>query len=153
MRYLKFISSCTTRAGGAVILMMLAAGAPVADTHPPLREVKEIDDRMFAIALAIEISDRCGSIAPRTVQGLLKLNSLRSVAKRMGYSDKEIRAYVRSDAEKARLRKRGEDYVQSQGLDPTSDADLCTLGRTEIGKCAQSKESKCSLTGSLLKEK
>jgi len=116
----------------AVMAVPMAAAA-----KPALRDVKEIDDRMLWVALAIEISDRCESISPRTLKGLAYLYSLKNRAEALGYTEAEIKAYVDSDAEKARMRKRGEAYVRAQGLDPDSDADLCTLGKREIGKGSQ----------------
>lgn len=117
----------------------------IAAAKTPLREVREIDDKMLWVALALEISDRCEVIAPRTLRGLGYLWDLKSEASKLGYSDEEIRAYVRSDAEKARMRQRGEAYVRAKGLDPESDADLCTLGRQEMEKGSQ--------IGAFLKEK
>lgn len=121
-----------------VLSVGLTAGLTQAATaRPPLRDVPQIDNQMLWVALAIEISDRCDSIAPRTLRGLNYLWSIRSQANDLGYSDDEIRTYVKSDAEKARIRARGEAYVRSQGLDPADAADLCQLGRQEIQKRSQ----------------
>ncbi len=118
--------------------LILSAGmANAAAALPPLRDVSEIDDNMLWVALAIEISDRCDSIAPRTLKGLNFLWQLKSRASDLGYSDDQIRAYVDSDAEKDRIRDRGEAYVRAKGLNPDSAADLCTLGRDEIQKGSQ----------------
>jgi hypothetical protein len=113
--------------------------APVAaaSSLPPLRDVPEIDDNMLWVALAIEISDRCDSLAPRTLRGLNYLWNLKARASDMGYSDRDIRAYVDSDAEKDRMRARGEAYIRAHGLDTARDADLCRLGRDEIQKGSQ----------------
>ncbi|WP_373050246.1 DUF5333 domain-containing protein [Thalassovita aquimarina] len=102
-----------------------------------LRDVPQIDDNMLWVAIAIEISDKCDEIKPRTLKGLLFLNSLKNEAKSMGYSDEEIRAYVKSDEEKARMRVRGEAYVKSKGLNPADTGDLCTLGHAEIARSSQ----------------
>ncbi|MFU8882924.1 MAG: DUF5333 domain-containing protein [Rhodobacterales bacterium] len=110
---------------------MAAAG------KPPLRDVPQIDDRMLWVAIAIEISDRCDSIDPRTMRGLNYLWSLRSDARELGYSTAEIRAYVDSKAEKDRMRARGEAYLRARGLDPDNNADLCKLGQAEIAKSSQ----------------
>lgn len=116
--------------------MMLAAPAMAAG-KPALRDVAQIDDRMLWVAIAIEISDRCDSIDPRTMRGLTYLWDIRSTAQQLGYSHDEIKAYVDSETEKARMRERGEAYVRAQGLNPDNDADLCTLGQAEIAKGSQ----------------
>lgn len=122
----------------ALILSMTAAvtaGAAMAKT--PLRDVSEIDDNMLWVALAIEISDQCDAIAPRTLKGLAFLSDLQSKAKSMGYSNDEIKAYVGSQDEKNRIRQRGESYVRAKGLNPKDSQDLCTLGRHEMSKSSQ----------------
>ncbi|MFD1509005.1 DUF5333 domain-containing protein [Lacimonas salitolerans] len=121
-----------------VLAVGLSGGlAQAATAQPPLRDVPQIDNQMLWVALAIEISERCDSIAPRTLRGLNYLWSIRSQASDLGYSDAQIRDYVKSDAEKARIRARGEAYVRNHGLDPAKDADLCQLGRDEIQKSSQ----------------
>lgn len=108
-----------------------------AQAKPPLRDVKEIDDRMYAVGLAIEISDRCDAIEPRTLKGLAYLWDLKARASKLGYSDDEIEAYVRGEDEIERMRKRGNAYMRSLDLDPSNDQDLCTLGRAEIERGSQ----------------
>jgi hypothetical protein len=71
------------------------------------------------------------------MRGLNYLWSIRSRAQALGYSTSEIKTYVDSDAEKARMRARGEAYVRDHGLNPRKDADLCKLGQAEIAKGSQ----------------
>lgn len=118
-----------------VILALTLAGA--AHARPALRDVPEIDNNMLWVAMAIEISDNCDDIAPRTLKGLFFLSSLKNKAQAMGYSNEEIRTYVKSDAEKARMRKRGEAYMKARGLDPADTGDLCKLGDAEIARGSQ----------------
>lgn len=124
----------TTLTTAAVLSLGLtySAGAKAA-----LRDVPEIDDNMLWVAIAIEISDKCDEIKPRTIRGLFFLNNLKQRALSMGYSDEEIQAYVKSDEEKARMRERGEAYMKSKGLDPADIGDLCTLGHAEIARNSQ----------------
>ena len=124
-------------------LGLATAAVTAAAAKAPLREVAEIDDKMFSVALAVEISDKCDEIDARTIKGVKFLWSLKSRANALGYTDAEIDAYRKSPAEKARMRTRGEAYMKSKGLNPKSAADLCTLGHAEIASG--------SLTGSLLK--
>ncbi|MEX0311253.1 MAG: DUF5333 family protein, partial [Tateyamaria sp.] len=50
----------------------------------------------------------------------------------LGYSDKEIRAYVDSDAEKDRMRAKGEAYLAQHGVSYDNPNSFCTLGQREI---------------------
>jgi hypothetical protein len=113
----------------AAMIMVPLAGAANAKS---LRDEPTIDGPMLSVAIAIEVSDKCPSIDARKIKGLNYLWGLKSAAKKLGYSDAQIKAYVESDAEKARMRKLGESYVRSKGLNPASVADLCTLGSNEI---------------------
>jgi hypothetical protein len=110
-----------------------------------LRDEPTIDRPMLSVALAIEISEKCSSIDARKLKGLNYLWGLKNAAKSLGYSDSEITSYVESDAEKSRIRSLGEAYVRQAGLNPTSAADLCTLGLKEIAAN--------TLTGSLLRKR
>ena len=121
----------------AGMLALVLATPAMAAGKPALRDLPQIDDRMLWVAIALEISDRCETIDPRTMRGLSYLWNIRAEAQKLGYSNAEIKAYVDSDAEKARMRARGEDYVRAQGLNPENDADLCKLGQAEIAKGSQ----------------
>ena len=135
-----------SRTGSALLLALLASAGPVSVAQaengttrslPPLREVPQIDDNILWVAMAIEISDHCDSIAPRTLRGLAFLWKLKGEASDMGYTDAQIEAYVESKDEKARMRRRGDAYMRARGLNPESEADLCTLGHDEIERGSQ----------------
>ncbi|PTQ72555.1 DUF5333 domain-containing protein [Celeribacter persicus] len=111
-----------------------AAGAAAAAELPPLREVREIDQNMLWAGLAIEVADECPTIEVRKLKGLSFLWGLKHKASSMGYSDDQIRAYVDSDAEEARIRRLGEDYIRRAGFDPKTPEGLCAFGAGEIAK-------------------
>lgn len=135
---MRMIRSGTNMMMVCAVALGLGLGLPaMAAGKPNLRDLPEIDDRMLWVAMAIEISDRCPTIEPRTLRGLNYLWSIRSQAQALGYTTSEIKAYVDSEAEKARMRARGEAYVRAQGLDPSNTADLCKLGQAEIAKGSQ----------------
>lgn len=117
--------------------LILGLTAGVATAKAPLRDVPSIDNPMFSVAMAIEISDKCPSIKPRTLKGLNFLVGLANKAKAMGYSKAEIDEYRKSEAEKARMRTKGEAYMRDKGLDPTSTQDLCKLGQMEMAANSQ----------------
>lgn len=117
-----------------LLLSFALISGTAASAKPQLHEVSEIDDAMLWVALAIEISDKCDEIQPRTLKGLSVLYGLKRRAQNLGYTNAEIKAYVKSPAEKARMRQRGEKYVRSRGLDPSDPAALCGLGHAEINR-------------------
>lgn len=113
------------------VLSVLAIPA-TADAKPPLREVKEVDDELYYIAIANEISDYCPSISGRRLKAIGVMWGLKSKANSLGYSDGEIRAYVESDAEKDRMRAKGESYLAANGVSYDNPISFCTLGQAEI---------------------
>ena len=127
----------------ALVATALTASAVAA--KPALKDVKEIDDKMMLVGLALEVSEQCSSISARKVKGISYLWSVKNRANDLGYTDEEIDAYRKSKANKARIRARAEDYVKSKGLNPKSAADLCKFGKAEIASG--------SVIGSLLRAK
>ncbi|WP_298912798.1 DUF5333 domain-containing protein [uncultured Roseobacter sp.] len=131
-----------------MIMTMVTAGAVfvtgVAAANPPLREVKSIDDGLFAIGLADQIRKNCPVISARIFRALGALQDLNAQAEALGYTKKEIDAHVDSDVEKDRLRARAADYMAAQGL-KVDEAGYCALGKAEIARN--------STIGVLLREK
>lgn len=114
-----------------IALSVLAFPAAV-EAKPPLREVKEIDEELYYIAIANEISEFCPSISGRRLKAIGVMWGLKSKANKLGYSDGEIRAYVESDAEKDRMRAKGEAYLAANGVSYDNPNSFCTLGQAEI---------------------
>ncbi len=114
-----------------VAICLILAPATVA-AKPPLRDVKEIDDALYYIAIANEISEYCDTISGRRLKAIGVMWDLRSKANDLGYSDREIRAYVESDAEKDRMRAKGEAYLAQKGVSYDDPSSFCTLGQNEI---------------------
>lgn len=125
-----------TRLKSCALALFLGAAAPAvaAESRPPLGDVPEIENTLFVVALANEVGRKCDTISGRRLKGYNMLFRLRSRANQLGYSDAEIRAYVESDAEKARMRAKGESYLESQGVDVDKPETFCAFGRAEIAK-------------------
>ena len=117
----------------ALIAVLTCAAVP-ASAKPHLRDVPEIENGLFAVAIADEIRDNCGSISARMVRALGTLQGLKSRANSIGYSDSEIRAYIESDTEKARMRKKGEAFLRQNGVSYSNPETFCAFGRKEIAK-------------------
>lgn len=107
--------------------------APVL-AKPSLRDVPEIENGLFAVALADEVRDNCDGISARIVKALGVLRGLKAQANALGYSDDEIRNYIESDAEKTRMRKKGKAYLRQNGVSYTKPETFCAFGRKEIAK-------------------
>ena len=60
------------------------SGAASAQT--PLKDVEFVREGIISLGMAIELSDKCGSISPSRVRGINFLYSLRNHAFDLGYS-------------------------------------------------------------------
>ncbi|MCF6430098.1 DUF5333 domain-containing protein [Leisingera sp. MMG026] len=118
----------------AVALSAFVALPVSALAKPSLRDVAEIEAPLFAVAMAKEVSDHCDRLAPRYFKGLGELRRLKARANALGYTDTEIRAYIDSDAEKARMRAKGERLLAQNGVFYEQPETFCAYGRAEIEK-------------------
>ena len=118
----------------AATLTLVLALPVAALAKPSLRDVPEIEDPLFAVAVAKEVADHCDSIAPRYFKGLGELRRLKSRANALGYSDAEICEYIEYDDEKARMRAKGERLLAQNGVSYGEPETFCAYGRAEIEK-------------------
>lgn len=133
------------RLAALAMALMVTAGAGAASALPPLSQHSEINEGLLAIGIADEVRKRCDRIAPRYVAAFNYLRSLQRKAGDLGYSDAEIDNYVNSDAEKAKMRARGEAVLAAAGVRKDTPDTYCTYGLAEI--------KKGSLIGSFLRAK
>ena len=129
------------------LAVVLCTAFPVASANAKqsLRDIPEIENIIFAAAVAHEVSEKCPGIKARKVKALGMAWRLRSRANALGYSDSEIRDYVESKTEKARMRTKGEKYLRANGVDYTKTETFCVFGHAEIAKS--------SAVGALLRAK
>lgn len=118
----------------AAASVFLTASVAAGEARPSLRDVPEIENPLFAVAVASEVADQCDSIAARTLVGLNELYRIKGRANALGYSDKEIRAYIKSDQEKSRMRAKGERLLTQKGVKLDQPETFCTYGLAEIEK-------------------
>lgn len=121
----------------SVCLCCLITVGSAASANPPLRDVKEIDEPLYWALVAYEISEVCDGLEPRKLKAVSDGWGLIRKARALGYSDDEIRAFMRSDDEKARMRKRGEAYFDHKGVSYDDPETFCALGRAEIERNSQ----------------
>ncbi len=115
-----------------LLSVCLATMASASAAKPPLRDVAEVDNGLLWIGIADEIRKQCGHIDGRVVKAVNEMYRLRARANSLGYSDDEIRAYVNSQAEKDRMRAKGEAYLAAKGVSFGNPDSFCSLGRKEI---------------------
>lgn len=97
-----------------------------------LKDVAKVRDGIIFVGMAYEISEKCDSINARLFRGLGYLQSLRSHARDLGYSEAEIDAYINDEAEKDRLEGIARAQLAQLGVVPGQEASYCAVGRAQM---------------------
>ena len=117
----------------AAFLAAALAAAPVTATPlPPLIEDSHVTGEFVAAAVGDEIRKNCPTISARVFVVLGRINELGRYARDRGYSDAEIDAFRKSEANKAELDRRRDAYLAGNGVVAGDAESYCRLGRREI---------------------
>jgi hypothetical protein len=138
-----FMSKIWFGAVAALAFLSLPAMAS-ADGKVPLPEEAHINAQLIAAAEGDMIRNNCPSIEARMLVVLDKMWALKSYAERQGYTEAEVKAFLKDKEQKARVKGAAAAYLASQGAVEGDAESYCRVGRAEIAKG--------SLLGSLLKE-
>ena len=117
------------------MMAVLAAGQAAA--KPSLRDVRVVEDGLFAIVVADKIRSECGSISARMLRAYAELRRLYEYARAQGYSEAEIDAYVNADAEQKRMDAKRDAYLTQVGVVQSDPETYCAAGRAEIDKSSR----------------
>lgn len=122
----------------AAVLLALPAAAKV-----PLNQNQHITDSLVAGRIADVIRNNCSSIAGRLVLAYSKLEELKQYAIDQGYTEAEVKAFLKNGAEKTRLKGIAAAYLAQAGAVEGDEESYCKVGRAEIANG--------TLAGSLLR--
>lgn len=121
----------------AATLVVPTLAEPAIAERVPLSQQTAISDGLIAAAIAYEIGERCANVSTRLVRGLSFLASLRSEARRLGYSAAEIDAYMRDRAEKTRLEAAAWERFAALGGNRADSATFCAVARSQMAAGTQ----------------
>lgn len=114
----------------ATLGVVMAAGNLSA--KPALRDVQHITEGLITVGIAYEISETCSSINARFFRGISYLNSLKSHARGLGYTDAEIDAYTDDKAEQNRLEGIARARLFNLGAISGQPETYCAVGRAQM---------------------
>ena len=131
---------------GAVIATAFLSLPAVAsaDGKVPLPEEAHINEQLIAAAEGDLIRNTCPTIYARDLVVAIKLLQLKYYAEDKGYTEAEVKAFLKDHGQKARVKGAAADYLASAGAVEGDSESYCRVGRDEIAKD--------TLLGSLLKE-
>lgn len=119
------------------LALVLALASPVAAERVPLGQQPEITGGLVAVAIAYEIGEQCTLLSARMFRGLGYLNSLRSRARRLGYSAAEVQQFMDDRSEKRRLEALAWDQFAALGGQRDQPESFCAVGQAQIAADTQ----------------
>lgn len=131
-----------TRLLSSLCLAAALAAAPAYATEP-LNQNAHITDSLVAAKVGDTIRKTCPSISARMFTVLMKMNDLEAFARAQGYTEAEVKAFLKDKTEKARINGLAETYLKQAGVVEGDVESYCQAGRDEIANG--------TLAGSLLK--
>ena len=131
--------------GGVVASVVMAlAVAASAEAKVPLPDEPHINEQLIAAAEGDLIRNNCPAISARMFVVFDKMLQLKSYAEGKGYTEAEVKLFLKDKEQKARVKGAAAAYLASAGAVEGDGESYCSVGRAEIAKS--------TLLGSLLKE-
>lgn len=116
-----------------VACFAMMAGQAAADSKlMPISEVTEINKPLTAAAVAYEIEQGCPTIERRAIRVAIEGWKVAVRAQELGYTRRQIKAFVRSDEHKARLQQTASTIIAGTGVDTGDQTELCAFGEAQI---------------------
>ncbi|MBQ2260455.1 MAG: DUF5333 domain-containing protein [Loktanella sp.] len=117
----------------AMMVMLAAVGvAGNLSAQSSLKNEPAVRDGIIHVGMAYEIAEQCGDIRARTLRGIGYLQSLRTTARDLGYSDAEIDAYIDDRDEKRRLEAMAREQLAVLGAVEGQSDTYCAIGNAQI---------------------
>lgn len=123
------MSKCAATLG---ILALLTPAPLRAETAVPLNEDEHITESLVAAQTGDIIRKSCASITARFFVFYEKAAALEQYARDQGYTEDEVKAFLRDPEEKARIRGLAEAYLAAAGVVAGDEESYCVAGRAEI---------------------
>lgn len=126
----------------AALVLVLAGPALALE---PLEKEAHINDSLRAGRIGDVIRKNCPTIEARMFTVWFKIEQLKSYARKKGYAEPEVRAFLKDPAQKARIKAEADAWLASQGAVAGDAESYCRVGRQEIAKG--------TLLGSLMRDR
>lgn len=123
-------------------VLMLGVAVP-ALARTPLAQNSHITDSLVAGRVGDTIRKTCPSISARMITAYTKLKALEQFARDQGYTEDEVKVFMKDSGQKARIKALAAQYLAKAGVVEGNIESYCAAGRAEI--------EKGTLAGSLLR--
>ena len=131
---MKQASNRVIKAAGFCAALAVGAGAAFGQGTVPLAEEPHINEQLTAAVVGDVIRNTCPSISARMVTVFFKAKELEKYARKAGYQEDEVKAFLKDKSEKARIKALATDYMAANGVVEGDVDSYCALGLAEIEK-------------------
>jgi hypothetical protein len=118
----------------ALSLTLAAVLAGPAFGLEPLSKESHINESLMAGRVADVIRNECSSISAKMFVVLSKLSELEDYARAKGYTEAEVKAFLKNKTEKTRIKGMAAAYLAKAGAVAGDEESYCKVGRDEIAK-------------------
>ena len=118
----------------AAVLAGCLAGPGLAEAKTPLPDEAHINEQLIAAQAGEILRTTCPTISARMFVVWDKALSLRQYAIDKGYTEDEVRAFLKDPVQKARVKAAAEEILAGSGALSGDIASYCTAGKAEIAK-------------------
>ena len=118
----------------AALACACLAGAARAEGKVPLAENEHIRDSLVAGRVADVLRNECGSLHARMLLVLQKLDDLKEYAIAEGYTEAEVKAFLKNKDQKNAMKAMAADYLAKAGAVAGDEDSYCRVGKDEIAK-------------------
>jgi hypothetical protein len=119
------------------VLMLCAMSLPglaAGQEKVPLPEEPHINEQLIAAQAGDILRNICPKASARMLVVWAKMWDLKTYAEDKGYTESEVKAFLKDKDQKARVKAAAEAYLEAAGAVAGDPESYCQVGRDEIAK-------------------
>lgn len=118
----------------AALACACLSGTSLAEGKVPLAENAHIRDSLVAGRIADVLRTECSGLHARMILVLQKLDDLKEYAIAEGYTEEEVKAFLKNRDQKNAMKALAADYLAKAGAVKGDEDSYCRVGKEEIAK-------------------
>jgi len=120
----------------AILLAVMIAvpGLAAADGKVPLPQEAHINEQLIAAQAGDILRKTCPKVHAKMLVVWFKAFELENYARSKGYSEPEVKAFLKDPVQKARVKAEAEAYLKKAGVKAGDVESYCQVARDEVAK-------------------
>ena len=117
-----------------IAVMVAVPGLASGDGKVPLPEEAHINQQLIAAQAGDILRNTCPAAHARFFVVWDKMIQLQNYARQAGYTEGEVKAFLKDPVQKARVKAAAEAYLAKAGVRPGDVESYCQVARDEVAK-------------------